>query len=886
MKKILIAITFSFLFQFAFTLQIFSQDKSAKQLQTETRTKISINRDWKFSAENKRGSESVGLDDSEWASLNLPHTWNAEDAFDETPGYRQGPSWYRKKIKINGQLAGKRLFVYFEGVGQVADVFVNGRFAGNHIGGYTAFVFDITDFIIRTAPDFENIIAVRVNNQPTDNIPPSATADFNFYGGIYRDVYLIAVNPVHISLTDYASSGIYIDTPLVSDEKASVRIRGKIINDSQAPQKLKVKNTIFNKENVKVGETESNIEIDPQKELNFEQMITELKKPNLWSPESPYLYNVSTEIYDADNRLIDAVKNPLGFRWFNFDAEKGFFLNGKPLKLVGGNRHQDYQGLGNALPNEIHEKDLEIIKKSGMNWVLLAHYPHDPAVLEAADRLGLIVWEEAPILRQISTSPLYTKTAVQMLTEMIRQHYNHPSLVFWCYMNEIFLRIKKEKDYVPKTVELARLLEETAKREDPNRLTVISFNRPYTANDVNEESGLTAIPDVVAWHFYFGWYYGQLEDLGGFLDDYHRRFPQRRLLISEYGADSDSRIHSVNPKMKDYSTEWAQNHHEKYVGQMISRPYLGGFAVWNTFDFGSETRGESVPHVNKKGIYKFDREPKDIAYFYQAKFTPVPVLHIAAREWRKRAEFFSNKQEKDTKQPIKIYTNLPEVELFLNGKSLGKKQIGDAGTIVWEANLQRGINRLEARGLKDGKVFADKAEIDFVAHRKNKDGNQLAIDELAVEVGSEAEYLDDQGTLWEADRAYTTGDWGFVGQSETADKRIELNILNTSDDPLYQTFRTGFSGYRFDVTDGEYEIELRFAEPFIGKVGERVFNVSANGKSLLENFDLRGESTPLSAISKTFKIRVNGGKGLSLDFTAATGKTILSALRLRRLVSK
>lgn len=885
MKRI---ITFSgilFLTVLAFSLSIKAQNSPANNRDPK-RQRISLNENWKFSFENAGKSQNPVFDDSKWVDVKLPHTWNVEDPFDDKPGYRQGMGWYRKKIKVDEKLRGKRTFIYFEGVNQVADVFLNGKLVGNHIGGYTAFVFDITEYIKDSPTDFENVLAVRVNNLPTDIIPPSATADFNFYGGIYRDVYLIVADPVHISVTDYASSGVYVDTPQVSAEKATVRIRGKIANDSATPQNLKVKNTIFDKENVKVGETESNIEIEPQKESDFEQIIFEIKKPNLWSPDAPYLYNVSTEIYDANNRLIDAVKNPLGFRWFNFDAEKGFFLNGKSLKLVGGNRHQDYQGLGNALPNELHEKDLEIIKNSGMNWVLLAHYPHDPAVLEAADRLGLIVWEEAPILRQISTSPLYTKLSRQMLTEMIRQHYNHPSLVFRCYMNEIFLRIKKEKDYVQKTVELARILEETAKREDPNRLTAISFNRPYTASDVNEESGLTAISDVVAWHFYFGWYYGQPEDLGGFLDDYHRRFPQRRLLISEYGADSDSRIHSLNPKMKDYSTEWAQSYHEKYVGQMASRLYLGGFAVWNTFDFGSETRGESVPHVNKKGIYKFDRQPKDIAYFYKAKFTAAPILHIVAREWRKRAEFFSNKTGKDSKQPIKIYTNLSEVELFLNGQSLGKQKGGDSGTIIWEVALQRGINRLEARGMKDGKSFADEAEIDFVSHRKNKEGNQLAIDELAVEVGSEAEYLDDKGTLWEADRAYFSGGWGFVGQTETADKRIEQNILNTSDDPLYQTFRSGFSAYRFDITDGDYEIELRFTEPFIGKNSERVFNISVNGETLLNDFDLRGETVPLSAVIKTFKIRINGGKGLSLDFEAVIGKTILSAIRLRRLVSK
>ncbi len=396
------------------------------------------------------------------------------------------------------------MFIYFEGVNQNADIFVNGKLVGDHVGGYTAFAFDITDYVFRPAPDFENIITVRVNNLPTDDAPPSATADFNFYGGIYRDVYLIATDPVHLAVNDHASSGVYIDTPQVSQEKATVRFRGKVSNDSSERRKIKVRNIVFDRDNKKIAETESPAEIEAGKEANFEVTAPEIKQPNLWSPDSPYLYSVSTEIYDENNHLIDAVKNTLGFRWFNFDPQKGFFLNGKSLQLIGCNRHQDYQGLGNALPNELHIKDLELFKKTGMNWILLAHYPHAPAVLEAADRLGLIVWEEIPVLRQISTSPAYTKISEQMLVEMIHQHYNHPSVAFWCYMNEIFLRMKSEKDYVQKTVELARLLEATAKREDPNRLTAISFNRPYDNINLYEETGLTQIPDVVGWHLYFG----------------------------------------------------------------------------------------------------------------------------------------------------------------------------------------------------------------------------------------------------------------------------------------------------------------------------------------------------------------------------------------------
>ena len=798
---------------------------------------------------------------------------------------------HRKKFKIEEKLRAKRIFIYFEGVNQTADIFVNGKLIGNHIGGYTAFAFDITDYIFRSAPDFENIITVRVNNLPTEDAPPSATADFNFYGGIYRDVYLIATDPVHLALNDFASSGVFIDTPKVSAEKAAVRFRGKVSNDSGEKRKIELKNTVFNRENKKIAEVKSFVEIEAGKEANFEQAIPEISQPNLWSPDSPYLYSVSTEIYDENNFLIDSVKNTLGFRWFSFDAEKGFFLNGKSLKLVGGNRHQDYQGLGNALPNELHVKDLEIIKKTGMNWILLAHYPHDPAVLEAADRLGLIVWEEIPILRQIGTSPVYTKVSEQMLVEMIRQHYNHPSVVFWCYMNEIFLRMKSEKDYVQKTVELAKLLEVTAKREDPNRLTAISFNRPYDNINLYEETGLAQIPDVVAWHLYFGWYYGKPEDLGGFLDNYHQQHPTRRILVSEYGADSDSRIHSINPRAKDYSTEWGQIYHEKYVEQMSRRDYLGGFAVWNTFDFGSETRGESVPHINKKGIYKFNREPKDVAFLYQAKFSGSPVLHIAAREWSKRGEAIgssdsANGEKDEETQPIKIYTNLSEIELSLNGKSLGKKSVDDSRTIVWNVMLKNGSNRIEASGRKGEQFFSDKTEIEFVVRRKNAGNAQVPIEDLAIDVGAETEYLDNTGTLWEADREYQPGGWGYVGTGETLLYKTDRNIFDATDDPLYQTYLQGLSKYRFDVPDGEYEIELNFAESSVFKRNERVFNVAANGVNLLENFDLNAEAGLLKAIAKNFKIQIKSGKGLSLDFQAVKGETILNGIRLRRLKIK
>lgn len=877
MQKVLIATCNYFcIIIAACVLQVFPHGDQTYQDRIEARTKISINQGWKFSPENRRGLESISIDDSKWTNVTIPHTWNAEDAFDDTPGYRQGFGWYRKRFTIDKKLSAKRLFIYFEGVGQNAEVFVNGKFVGNHIGGYTAFVFDITDYIERSSPDFENVIAVRVNNFSNDNFPPSPTADFNFYGGIYRDVFLIATEPVHLAVNDHASTGVYIDTPFVTEEKASVRIRGKVINDLRELRKVKIKNTIFDAKNNRVAQNESVVEIEAKKQIDFEQAIPDVKKPALWSPDSPYLYSVRTELYEGE-RLIDTVKNPLGFRWFSFDAEKGFFLNGKPLKLIGANRHQDYKGLGNALPDDLSVKDLEIIKNQGMNWVLLAHYPHDPSVLDAADRLGLIVWEELPILRQIGTSASYAEISKQMLTEMIRQNYNHPSVVFWCYMNEIFLRMRSEAGYTKQVVDLAKSLEEIARREDPNRLTAISMNRPYTKNDTYEESGLTSIPQVLGWHLYFGWYYGKPEEIGGFLDDYHKRYPNRKILVSEYGADSDSRIHSATPTIKDYSTEWAQFLHESAVEQMMKRDYLGGFGVWNAFDFGSESRIDSTPHINKKGIFTFDRKPKDVAFYYQARFSSKPVLHIAAREWNKRVG-----KQNETDQ-IKVYTSLTEVELFLNGKSVGKKKIDSTRIGVWNLPLKHGINKIEASGITGTQSIKDETEIQFSETTTILKSTSEKFTELAIDTGARTEFIDSAGVVWESDQPYTPNGWGYLDDLGASNSRADQNILGTVDDPLYQTYREGLKGYRFDVPAGEYEIELRFAEPLNLRLDRRVFSVSVNGKVVITDLDLAREAKSFNPVVKTFKAFLTSREGLTITFTPINGKPILSGIKVRRI---
>ncbi len=842
------------------------------------RLRLSLNEDWKFSPADTKDAQRPLFDDARWAAVKLPHTWNVEDTQDDLPGYRLGVGWYRKKLSLDGRFLNKKVFLYFEGAHQVTEVFVNGNFVGQHKGGYTAFVFDISPYV-SFDPKRPNLIAVKVDNSINPNIPPSPAADFNLYGGIYRDVWLVATEPVHVSVTDYASAGVYLETPAVSNESATVKVRGHLLNESAEPRTLRVVNTVLDPAGRFVSVMVTQLSVGAKQGADFAETSKPIYQPQLWSPESPALYSVRTLVYEGE-RPLDSVVNPLGFRWFAFDAESGFSLNGRPYKLRGANRHQDYAKMGNAVPDELQVKDLQLIKELGLNCVLLAHYPQDPSILEAADRLGLIVWEEIPVIRQISTTQEFADNSKRMLTEMIRQHYNHPSIIMWCYMNEIFLRLSNEADYVPKVVALAKELDELARREDPGRVTVISANR----NDLYNSSGLADIPQVFAWHMYFGWYYGTLPELGRFLDEQHQRFPRRKIFVSEYGADSDSRVHSLNPAQADYSTEWAQQYHQSYLQQLEARPYLNGIAVWNGFDFGSEARGESFPHVNKKGLYTFDRQPKDVAYLYQASFSAKPVLRIATREWSRRTG--TNRTRvgvgpQAVKQPVAVYSNLPSVELFNNGKSLGVKQPGAARVAVWEVPFTDGANLLEARGKLGPQQFTDRFEVKFAYRPARLSDVNAAFTQLAVNVGSKSQFVDASGVVWEADQAYEPGDWGFLGGTPD---QTAANILATEDDPLLRSFMRAIQRYRFDVVDGNYEVELRFVEP-VGEArpGARLFSIAANGQVLVKDLDLSKEAGALRAVTRTLRVSANAGRGIELRFQATKGEAVLSAIRIRRL---
>lgn len=832
-----------------------------------------INENWRFERSDNNNAPDPTLNDQNWDIVNLPHTWNADDAM-KGNNYYQGIGWYRKKM-INTISQDKKYCLYFEGALQDVFVFVNGKQVGRHQGGYSAFRFDVTAYLNK-GNKAVNHIAVKVDNTLNPSIAPAAfSADFNFWGGIYRDVYLEEYNQVHFYNDNYGSKGIFIETPEVSNESASVKVRGEIKNEGLKSLSVKIKNAIVDADGKIVKEITSKLTVESGKNAPFTALSGKIATPKLWSPDSPYLYRVKTQIIDEKSgAVLDAVDNPLGFRWFSADTKQGFMLNGKPLKLIGACRHQDYEGFGNAVSNDLNRYDIKLIKEMGANYIRISHYPQDPSVLEECDKLGLIAWEEIPIVNAITPTKEFFENCRVNLTEMIRQHYNHPSVMLWGYSNEVLIG-----GYSDELGELHKELEALCRKEDPNRLTALAFH----ASPVYNRKGLGDLPNVVGWNRYEGWYRATLADFGKFLDEENAKYPNRPLIVSEYGSGSDTRLHSLSPESYDFSMEYQQLFHASYLKQILARPFVIGSSIWNFIDFGVSKRGESMPGINNKGIVRYNRKPKDIYYFLQAALTKKPVLYIASRDWADRIGTSASINENFAKQQVKVFSNLPEVELFVNGKSVGKQKVVDF-TAVYEVPFEDGKNILELISGNQKDVFTVNFKVLPYDLRTSKDKELV----IAVNAGSKCFFTDpDNRVIYQPDQAYREGSWGLIGIDLSSTKKSTVNaphnIKATGIDPLYQTARLGMEAYKFDVPDGRYEIDLQFCESQEGTAGKRVFNVSINSQEVLSALDLFELSGSLTASIKTYTIEVKNGKGIRVDFTPIIGQPIISGIKVTRL---
>ena len=637
------------------------------------RQDILLNNDWnfRFSHQVQKGTE---------VRVDLPHTWNAQDALSGKIDYKRGIGNYEKNLFIRPEWKGKRLFIRFEGVNNIADVFINRRHIGEHRGGYGAFIFEITG---KVEYGKENSILVRVNNGEQLDIMP-LVGDFNFYGGIYRDVHLLITDETCISPLDYASPGVRLIQDSVSHRYAKVRAIVDLSNGSSGNQEVELNVRLLDGQRV-VKEGTKNVNLSGN-EVMQQELTFEIDQPHLWNGrQDPFLYQAEVTLF-RNGQMVDRVTQPLGLRFYRIDPDKGFFLNGKHLPLQGVCRHQDRSEVGNALRPQHHEEDVALMLEMGVNAVRLAHYPQATYFYALMDKNGIIVWAEIPFVgpggyndKGFVDLPAFRANGKEQLKELIRQHYNHPSICVWGLFNEL-------TELGDNPVEYIKELNVLAHQEDTTRPTTSASN---------QMGDLNFITDAIAWNRYDGWYGGTPADLGKWLDRMHKDHPEICIAISEYGAGAsiyhqqDSLVKTV-PTSWWHPENWQTYYHIENWKTISSRPYVWGSFVWNMFDFGAAHRTEGDrPGINDKGLVTFDRKVrKDAFYFYKANWNrEEPMLYLTGKRNTVRTQRL---------QTIIAFTNQAGAELFVNGKSYGKTIPDSYAILEWKnVELEPGENEIK-----------------------------------------------------------------------------------------------------------------------------------------------------------------------------------------------
>lgn len=598
------------------------------------RETFNFNDGWQFS-QVKPENYSVAPEAS--VVVDLPHTWNKFDGQDGGADYARKTFYYTKELPAFERKADSRVYLEFEGANSAANVYVNGKLAGRHEGGYSTFRFDITD-LLNTGFGEANVIVAEVDNSANHIYPQ--TADFTFYGGLYRNVNLLVVEPSHFDLDFYGGNGIAIDTNIHGSD-ADVNVKAYITNPKE-----------ISRLEVKVLDADGNVVAQTTVPAQEENTLTlTIENVHLWNGvKDPYLYTVECSLLE-NNETVDEVSIRIGVREFYVDPQKGFFLNGVLTPLRGVSRHQDRLGKGNALDFEDHLEDARLIKELGANTIRLAHYQHAQDFYDLCDELGFVLWAEIPMISAMIAGPEAEENAKEQMKELIVQNYNHPSIVTWGISNEI--TIAGESD------ELLRQLNglnDLVHEMDKTRLTTMA-----QVSMLPKTSPHNQLTDILSYNHYFGWYGGEFTGNEAWIDKFHEEYPDRALGLSEYGCEGIITYHGDNPHRGDYSEEYQAAYHEHMARIIDERPWLWATHVWNMFDFGVDTRDEGgVKGRNNKGLVTFDRKTKkDAFYIYQAYWTDQPVLHITSKRFRKRAT--------DTIE-IKVYTNLEgEVALMKDG---------------------------------------------------------------------------------------------------------------------------------------------------------------------------------------------------------------------------
>jgi beta-galactosidase len=857
------------------------------------RALMDLSHGWRFRQDaGLSGVESSAFDDSQWTAVELPHTWNriGNEGTERSPLTNdvQGVGWYRLRFKVPPTSTTRHYFLQFDGVGAIADVWLNGHYLGKHAGAFSRFRFDAS---VAIKPSGENLLVVKADNsrpQPgsaTENVIP-LSGDFFVFGGIYRSVTLIVTDPVHADMLDYGGPGLYARAVTIDSRSAAVRVSAKLVNDGSKPRTVIVETRIESEPKVIVASESSRVSISPTQPMSVEHTL-HVERPRLWQGvKDPYLYKLLMTVRSTQGLDLDQVAQPLGLRSLKFDSDKGFFLNGEHLYLKGASMHQDRPAKGWAISQADQAQDFDLLRDMGGNAVRLAHYQHDQYSYELADALGFVVWAEIPLVNKVSfdgsfASPELAANARQQLTELIRQNYNHPSIAVWSIANEIDLTATQIKG-PSKPATLLKSLDLLAKQEDLSRFTTFAdccevsiaphADAVGTAiAGIAPRDAIVGIADTVGYNRYFGWYTGQFDDFGVMLDEAHKRHPALPIAVSEYGAGAALTQHTddpaggpINPHGRPHPEEFQNWYHEASWNALRGRAFVWGAFIWNMFDFSSDSRSEGdLTDINEKGLVSYDRRiRKDAFYFYRANWSGQPTLHLIGRRYVDRPYGVVD---------VKAYSNAAQVRLWVNDGDQGMT-LCEGGICMWRSvHLRPGPNILRAVADVGGATLFDSMQWTFSG----------SLDSVQIKAGDISGYVSKAGQRYGSDTYFSGGaPRGINAPDSPASGRI---AVAADDAGIYDSFREGEFSYRVPVPSGRYRVTLKFQEPAAGAAGEREFDVQVNGKIVLRRFDIfAAAGGKLKAVDRSFDA-TSRDNGILIEFRPLKGNALVSALSIAPL---
>lgn len=862
----------------------------------DVRTVTLLDSGWRYFEGDSPEAVTPDFVDAAWEAVDVPHTWNRVGFYhhglagtNTQAGVkkRQGLGWYRLRFATPAASAGKRQWLEFDAASRTAKVWLNGQYLGEHRGAFSRFRLDATVAMRKSG---ENVLVVRVDNTqpkadgPTTDVLP-LTGDFFVHGGLYRPVRLITTAPLHIDMADFGGPGVRATTVSATPQQANVDVAVRVANDGAKQAKAQIKLSLIDRAGREAAAAMVPVTLASGKTDEVKASLT-VTDPQLWQgTNAPHLYDLVVQIVDANGQLADVLGQPFGIRTMAFDAERGFLLNNIPYRLRGVGYHQDRDGKGWAISRADVEEDVDTIRDMGANSIRLTHYQHGQDIHDAADRAGIVVWDEIPLVSMWTlggkreADPALVANAKSQLTELIRQNQNHAASAIWGIANEVdfgnslpaFLTggaDGKEIDPLPLLKELQTL----AKSQDPSRPTALATccEGRLFASDV-------AIPitapaaDLGGANRYFGWYFGQPDDLGPHLDSLRAKRPQQPLAVTEYGAGGALTIHTDNvlggpadSRGRAQPEEYESYIHETALAQLDARPWLYATWLWNSFDFATTVRTEGdAQDINTKGLVAYDHKTrKDAFYFYKANWNPAPVVHITSKRYNERAYPVTD---------IKVYSNTANTELLLNGRSLGVKSDCPQKICVWSAvALDEGANALVAMGKHAGGEVADRTTWNLSA----KAYGHMMIDAGTLVAGKSQ------------DRVLGSDNWfegGSVASLDTpanyGKPSVPARIDGTQERDALATYRTGTFSYQVPVANGRYRVTLWFATPSAQKPG--AFVVKTGKKTVLRRFQPAIPASGTVAEAKAFTVKAKGT--LALEFVAGTGDARVSMIEIERL---